>query len=126
VSGNEPGNERDQGNELAPQALVVAVQLAPGDHVANLLVAVGRGERVVLRSGRYEQQGLSTSGPPGASTSASPIVALERIPRFHKIALTALRVGSEVVRDGYVIGLTSEAVEPGQWLHTHNLKSARA
>jgi altronate dehydratase small subunit len=50
----------------------------------------------------------------------------EPIPLCHKLALHALAVGQEVRKYGEVIGRTSAAVEPGGWVHVHNLKSLRA
>src|SRR5262249_28484933 len=42
----------------------------------------------------------------------------------HKIALESLRVDQQVVKYGLPIGLASVAVEPGEWVHSHNLRTA--
>jgi altronate dehydratase len=41
----------------------------------------------------------------------------------HKIALVAIPQGMQVVKYGQAIGVTTENVQPGDWVHTHNLSS---
>lgn len=41
----------------------------------------------------------------------------------HKIALVPIPRGSQVVKYGQAIGVTTENVQPGDWVHTHNLSS---
>jgi altronate hydrolase len=45
----------------------------------------------------------------------------DTIDPLHKIALQRIRAGSPVMRYGEPIGLASKDIEPGQWIHTHNL-----
>jgi (2R)-sulfolactate sulfo-lyase subunit alpha len=47
------------------------------------------------------------------------------IPLGHKIALRDLAEGADVVKYGVRIGRTITAVSEGEYVHTHNLKSAR-
>lgn len=49
--------------------------------------------------------------------------ACETIPKGHKIALTALAKGQEVIKYGNVIGITGAEVPQGGWLHDHNILS---
>jgi len=51
------------------------------------------------------------------------IVLREDIPAGHKFALKDLSPGIEVIKYGYPIGKTTQAVKPGEWVHTHNLKT---
>src|SRR5437762_3777104 len=39
----------------------------------------------------------------------------------HKIAVKAIRKGDYVRKYGQIIGQATEAIEPGQWVHSHNL-----
>jgi altronate hydrolase len=48
-------------------------------------------------------------------------VAVDDIPRGHKIALRDLPAGSLVHKYGHVIGMTSVPVRSGEHVHTHNL-----
>ncbi|MEO1023100.1 MAG: altronate dehydratase family protein [Bacteroidota bacterium] len=45
------------------------------------------------------------------------------IPKGHKIALEAIEEGVPVVKFGAVIGHTTESIEPGAWVHSHNLET---
>ena len=48
------------------------------------------------------------------------------IPYAHKIAIRPMRPGDQVVKYGEVIGIASRAIEPGDWVHVHNVESDRA
>jgi len=52
------------------------------------------------------------------------IAALEEIPAGHKMAICDIPAGGEVIKYGYRIGNTKEAVKAGAWIHTHNVKTA--
>ncbi|MDB5083764.1 MAG: uxaA [Bacilli bacterium] len=41
----------------------------------------------------------------------------------HKIAVRPLSAGEHVFKFGYSIGIASQAIEAGEWVHTHNVKS---
>lgn len=47
----------------------------------------------------------------------------EPIELGHKIAVAALAKGSQVLKYGQPIGVTTERVSPGDWVHTHNLSN---
>lgn len=49
----------------------------------------------------------------------------ESVPFGHKVALTVHDPGDEVRKYGEVIGVATESIEPGEWVHTHNCDSAR-
>ena len=51
------------------------------------------------------------------------VTAAEEIPAGHKIALTDLSEGQQVIKYGYAIGFTKEPVKKGAWIHTHNLRT---
>lgn len=48
----------------------------------------------------------------------------QEIPAGHKLALTEIPKGAEVVKYGYPIGTASAAIGKGEWIHTHNVKTA--
>jgi altronate dehydratase len=50
---------------------------------------------------------------------------VERIMLGHKLALKDLKVDDEVIKYGEVIGVASKDIKVGEWLHTHNVNSAR-
>lgn len=52
------------------------------------------------------------------------VIALEEIPAGHKMALCDIPQGEEIVKYGSRIGLASQAIPKGSWIHTHNVKTA--
>jgi altronate hydrolase len=50
-----------------------------------------------------------------------PIGVREDIPAGHKIALADAAVGDPIIKYGYAIGLATQAVRTGDWVHVHNL-----
>jgi altronate hydrolase len=45
----------------------------------------------------------------------------ENIPMAHKIAVKQIEKGEEVLKYGHSIGIATEKILPGSWVHTHNL-----
>ncbi|ONH51217.1 altronate hydrolase [Pseudomonas cedrina] len=80
------------------QSLLV---LTPGDHVA-----VARGD---IAAGQH----LSADG--------IALIARQPIPSGHKIALRAVLAGQQVLKYGQTIGLATHGIEPGDYVHVHNL-----
>ncbi|KHF37235.1 Altronate dehydratase [Paenibacillus sp. P1XP2] len=52
-----------------------------------------------------------------------PLTALSDIPQGHKIALARFEPGDMITKYGYPIGHAANAIEPGEWVHTHNMKT---
>lgn len=48
------------------------------------------------------------------------------IPFGHKFSLVDINKGSDVVKYGEVIGMASEDIKKGDYVHVHNLESKRA
>ena len=46
---------------------------------------------------------------------------LQNIPAGHKFALQTLATGQEILRYGRRIGVATQAIAPGEWIHSHNL-----
>jgi altronate hydrolase len=80
------------------QSLLV---LTPGDDVA-----VARGD---IAAG----QQLSADG--------IALIARQQIPSGHKIALRPVSAGQKVLKYGQTIGLATQGIEPGDYVHVHNL-----
>lgn len=45
----------------------------------------------------------------------------QAIPAGHKFALQAIALAQPVLRYGYAIGNATQEIQPGDWVHTHNL-----
>lgn len=50
------------------------------------------------------------------------LTAAEDIPVGHKIALRRIPAAEMIVKYGTAIGEASCDIQPGQWVHTHNVK----
>lgn len=53
------------------------------------------------------------------------VEAREPIPLGHKIALTDLGAGADVIEYGVRVGITRTAIQSGALVHVHNMRSAR-
>jgi hypothetical protein len=76
------------------------------DNVATVLDHVSSGKLEIL----------------GDSPTAR-IVVVEQIAVGHKVALKAIGAHAPVVKYGVTIGLATEPILAGAWVHTHNCKS---
>ena len=84
----------------APPAILVS----PADGVAVALRPIAAGERVSLGD--------------------RSVVARQEVPAGHKIALVDFDVGAPVSKYGVQIGVASEPIAAGDWVHSHNLRTA--
>ncbi|MXQ10225.1 UxaA family hydrolase [Microvirga makkahensis] len=50
------------------------------------------------------------------------VTARDRVPKGHKMAITAIARGAPVLKFGQIIGFAAKPVEPGEWLHEHNVE----
>lgn len=58
------------------------------------------------------------------SLENTEIEALETIPAGHKMAVKDICEGADVIKYGFRIGTVKEDIKAGQWVHTHNIKTA--
>ena len=52
-----------------------------------------------------------------------PVLAIGRIERAHKIAVTSIGPGSPVIKYGVAIAIATAPIEAGEWVHLHNCRS---
>ncbi|MGE5654372.1 MAG: UxaA family hydrolase [Bacillota bacterium] len=57
--------------------------------------------------------------------SQTTLTARQGIPFGHKVALVPIKAGDSVIKYGEVIGEATQDIEPGDWVHVHNLVSRR-
>ena len=55
-----------------------------------------------------------------ADSGMKSINTTEAIPYGHKVALTKISKGSDIIKYGEVIGRAKSDIKPGGWVHTHN------
>jgi len=54
----------------------------------------------------------------------SSVTANVEVPAGHKMAIQDIPAGGEVIKYGYRIGNAKEDIKAGDWIHTHNVKTA--
>ena len=64
---------------------------------------------------------------PGARVDLNGVEVLvhEAVPAGHKIALRAIATGEAVRKYGAAIGIASQPIAEGDYVHVHNLESTR-
>lgn len=87
---------------MSPYLNDLAMLLNPGDSVAIARQAIPAGTPLVDGEQRWLTQ--------------------QAIPSGHKLARASISAGQPVIRYGQVIGLASRDIQPGDWVHTHNLE----
>jgi altronate dehydratase len=83
---------------MKPNVIVIN----PKDNVAIALDAIKEGEAVKL-------------------PDSQEFATVEDIPYSHKIALSDITAGCNIIKYGEIIGEAKEDIKKGQWVHTHNL-----
>ena len=56
-----------------------------------------------------------------AGTEFEGVTAQVEIPQGHKMALLPMNENDQVVKYGFSIGHATQAIQAGQWVHTHNM-----
>ena len=69
--------------------------------------------------------GQKLSGWVMATDDTIEIEAIDDIPLGHKIALTDLDEGEQVIKYGFPMGRTVASIQKGAHLHTHNTKTEK-
>jgi altronate hydrolase len=57
--------------------------------------------------------------PPGCTVEGVRVAS--RIPKGHKLAVQLIAEGQPVRKFGQIIGFATQAIEPGHWVHDHNV-----
>jgi altronate dehydratase small subunit len=68
---------------------------------------------------------VTTLVEPGQTLTVDgqPIRVADRIPLGHKMAIARIAQGDKIRKYGAPIGSATQPIEPGQYVHTHNVKS---
>ena len=88
-----------------------AIVMAENDNVATALENISKGQEVEL---------IVKGGG-----KLPPVKAREDVPYGNKLALIALAPGEHMIKYGVACGKVSRAIEPGCFVHVHNVRSER-
>lgn len=83
----------------------IALVLDPADNAATLLSDAGKGDRITLKG------------------SEGDIISDGVIETGHKIALSHIEKGKDIIKYGQRIGVATTDIKPGEWIHLHNMES---
>jgi len=86
-----------------------AVVLNPKDNVATALADLKAGDILELEVGGETQEVKLTTD----------------VPSGHKFSLSKIESNSPVIKYGEVIGIATTTIEPGDYVHIHNVVSTR-
>lgn len=56
-------------------------------------------------------------------TTSLGIIAAEDINKGHKMALSDIKKGENIIKYGFPIGHALQDIKPGEWIHAHNVKT---
>ncbi len=79
------------------------LQLAPEDNVAAAKTTIPAGDSILIADRQ--------------------VVLGQAIPTGHKVAIARIAAGEKVRKYGAPIGSATRDIEPGEYVHTHNVKS---
>jgi len=88
-----------------------AIQIDSNDNVATTTSHVVAGEQIDV---------LNPKGD-----VIHEIIPSENVNFGHKIALKNFEIDDEIIKYGEIIGVASKPIKLGDWVHTHNVNSAR-
>ncbi len=82
----------------------------PPEHIMARFIQLSAADNIVLVTDPFNPGDLAGS-----------VVATTRIPRGHKMAMTAIGKDQPIIKYGQVIGFARDAIAPGDWVHEHNV-----
>ena len=92
-------------------ALNLALKVSDLDNVATIFAnGITDGTRVEVRDKRGESFTLTVHGD---------------VPYGHKIAIREIHVGEQITKYGEEIGIATQEIKPGDYVHVHNRDSMR-
>ncbi len=92
-------------------ALNIALKVNDLDNVATIFAeGVNKNDEVEVRDKKGSSRAMTVLGD---------------IPYGHKIALTDIAPGQDIIKYGEAIGMASRQIGKGEYVHVHNLDSKR-
>ena len=89
-------------------------EISEGVSAKNAVILLHPGDNVVVAR-------VAISAEQSIEVGSVNVIAKGFIPPGHKLALRPIAVGEPVYRYGNLIGFATQAIEPGEHVHEHNL-----
>ncbi len=105
---NKTSQEKSRTKEIEGEAKK-AIIMAVADSVAIALDDIIPGDRVRIRSLLQEVVG--------------ELEVSDSVPYGHKLSVKPIAKGDEVIKNGEIIGVASQAIDRGEHVHIHNIVS---
>ena len=86
-----------------------AIVLHARDNVATALMGLEEGSTLSLK----------------VSDRVMAVTLTKAVPFGHKFSLAEIERGGQVIKYGEVIGIATNAIHPGDYVHIHNVASSR-
>jgi len=93
-----------------PDTRIKALKGMHADNVAVILNAAKAGELILI----------------DCNGNTETLICAGGVPSFHKVATANISQGDAVIRRGIPIGLATQAIQKGELVHVHNIRSQRA
>ena len=94
---------------MKPRMRIDAIAIRDADNVATALRELAAGEEIVV----------------GILDRTVPVRLRQAIPFGHKVALTDIPQGANIVKYGEVMGRATQTIPAGAHAHVHNIESLR-
>ncbi len=114
-------------DDLDAQGVPVSLQRRESDAVSQQAQPFETSTRVAVRVHPLDTVAVLVSPRVAGETievDGVGITLLNDVPAGHKVALVAHDTGAVVTKYGMPIGVASAAIAAGEWIHSHNLRTA--
>ena len=97
------------------------IRITPEDNVAVAITSVSRGTQFLICENGTIRDCVSKGEKNNSQEKYQLLTACDDIPQGHKIAVSSINKGEQVIKYGFSIGHATEDVEAGSWVHSHNM-----
>ena len=94
------------------------VEKMEGIHQMNIILQANPKDNVATCTRELEQGEKISFGN-------TTLTVGQKIPVYHKIALANIGKGDQVIKYGQIIGLATQDIQQGDYVHIHNVESTR-
>ena len=90
----------------------------------NLLMMSAKDNVAVCLADGKTGETVTLTAKDGSKSGSLSLI--EDIPFAHKVALVDIAPGEHIIKYGEIIGIATQSIKTGKWVHVHNMKGQRA